>query len=309
MFHPNGMEIRKGLMFVGFFLFGSMAKTSAQNRYDSLIRVADSLYERQNFEKAIVFYRKAFKAAHYSGVDYYSLSKAYAHTGRIGKSFRALQKIFRRHYHAAYKAPQAGIFLKVAISSRFKKLIQEIRLFKAGIDSVENVSVSTLLSKLNQESVVKRVYLDSLFRVASGNEAEIGKISHEIRLIDSVNTLELEKIIDEHGWPGYEITNEEGCIQAFELIQHAKTLTQNMVKALIKGSMKKGMTPRYLYAYFDDRIRLANGKKQRYGTQLEFDRSTGKQILISKTKMSNLNSRRRKMELPSLEAYLKAVNF
>ena len=84
------------------------------------------------------------------------------------------------------------------------------------------------------------------------------------------NGKKLEEIIDTYGWPGeaegVEITNA-----AWLIAMHAISLPslQRKVLALLKNNPEKNLSSEV--AMLEDRILVFSGKKQLYGTQMDWD--------------------------------------
>ena len=67
----------------------------------------------------------------------------------------------------------------------------------------------------------------------------------------------------------------------------------------------KGEVAAVEIAYLFDRVRLAEGKKQRYGTQVEMKK--GKWVVRDVEDPSQLDQRRKKVGLPPIEEYLQSI--
>ncbi|MFD2352517.1 DUF6624 domain-containing protein [Nonomuraea ferruginea] len=89
--------------------------------------------------------------------------------------------------------------------------------------------------------------------------------------IERANTERMRQILDEHGWPGYELVGEDGEDAAWALVQHADRALdlQRRALALLREAVAKGDASPGNLAYLEDRVRVAEGKPQRYGTQWE----------------------------------------
>lgn len=91
--------------------------------------------------------------------------------------------------------------------------------------------------------------------------------------IDVGNTDRLRQIVEEYGWPGWSLVGKRGAHDAWLLAQHAdKQLGfQRCVLGLLAEAVRTGdAEPRHL-AYLTDRVRMNEGRKQLYGTQMHAD--------------------------------------
>lgn len=85
------------------------------------------------------------------------------------------------------------------------------------------------------------------------------------------NAEHLRCIVQQHGWPRTEQVGEDGAEAAWLVLQHsiANPTFMRDCRALIETECKSGRAPWWQFAYLDDRIRVFEGKPQRYGTQFE----------------------------------------
>jgi hypothetical protein len=95
----------------------------------------------------------------------------------------------------------------------------------------------------------------------------------EMCRVDTDNTAWLKQIIAEHGWPGAALVGEQGADEAWLLAQHADLdpVFQRRALELLKHAVVAGdASPRHL-AYLTDRVLVAAGEPQIYGTQYTDD--------------------------------------
>ncbi|MEU6866795.1 DUF6624 domain-containing protein [Streptomyces sp. NPDC046876] len=87
--------------------------------------------------------------------------------------------------------------------------------------------------------------------------------------IDAENTAWLTEVIAEHGWPGFSLVGEQGADDAWLLVQHADRVPdlQREALGLLKAAVEAGDAPPRHLAYLTDRVLVASGELQLYGTQ------------------------------------------
>ncbi|WP_407179297.1 DUF6624 domain-containing protein [Bradyrhizobium sp. STM 3562] len=89
--------------------------------------------------------------------------------------------------------------------------------------------------------------------------------------VHRANAQELRSIIQEHGWPHDALVGPEGAEAAWLIAQHSIGEPDFMrcCRALLDEASSLGRVPRWQLAYIDDRIRVFEGKPQRFGTQID----------------------------------------
>ena len=126
-----------------------------------------------------------------------------------------------------------------------------------------------------------------------------------IAAIDSLNTITVTRIIRAHGWLG---RNEIGAMPNYKLsilMQHAAPDTLRKYLPIMREAFAKGnMSGRHI-AMVEDRVKMYNGEKQIYGTQLRMNPETKALALYPIEKEEEVNKRRASVGLMPIEEYLK----
>jgi hypothetical protein len=86
------------------------------------------------------------------------------------------------------------------------------------------------------------------------------------------NASRLRQIIAVFGWPGIALVGERGAKAAWRIALHSITEPEFMRQCRdhVERASDAGDAPRWQFAIIDDRIRVYEGKPQRYGTQLRY---------------------------------------
>ncbi|TXI96139.1 MAG: hypothetical protein E6Q34_01785 [Burkholderiaceae bacterium] len=134
------------------------------------------------------------------------------------------------------------------------------------------------------------------------------EVIKEMRAIDEVNTRQLAHLLKVCGWP----VARKGDLQASDdiwlLAQHADhdKAFQHHVLALLEQAVHRGEARGKNLAYLTDRLAIAEGKPQLYGTQLMVD---GCKIELHPIdSRAAVNERRKKIKgMQSLEEYERAA--
>jgi hypothetical protein len=92
----------------------------------------------------------------------------------------------------------------------------------------------------------------------------------EMRAVHERNADRLGSIIDQHGWPDPALVGPDAAEAAWLVAQHAisrPTLMRAVFELLHGGDA----VPAWQLAMLEDRIRVFEGRKQRFGTQFDWD--------------------------------------
>jgi hypothetical protein len=129
-----------------------------------------------------------------------------------------------------------------------------------------------------------------------------------VLLIDRVNTARLQDWIDRCGWPRRSVQGEAAVGAAWLLAQHADMNPAFQARALehVRAAVAAGEESASDLAYLTDRLAVAAGKPQEYGTQ----GSIQGDCVYEFSPMDDpgkVEARRKKLGWPSLEEYRRLV--
>ena len=112
-------------------------------------------------------------------------------------------------------------------------------------------------------------------------------------------------VLAQHGWPGRRLVGDEGSHGAWLLLQHADqdTALQHTALRLLEGAVRSGDASARDLAYLTDRVRVAEGRPQVYGTQLEYD-SRGCASPRPSVEPAQLDARRASVGLEPVAQYV-----
>lgn len=121
--------------------------------------------------------------------------------------------------------------------------------------------------------------------------------------IDRDNTAWLKAYLTEHGWPGYDVVGRSGSMGFFLLAQHADhdPAFQDQVLAMLQDAVTRKQASGIHLAYLTDRVRLAQGQPQLYGTQ--FHTVDGKLEPQPIADPGQVEARRAALGMESLDEY------
>ncbi|HEY7311706.1 MAG TPA: DUF6624 domain-containing protein [Gemmataceae bacterium] len=155
-----------------------------------------------------------------------------------------------------------------------------------------------LLRRVKEDQDIRKEVL----KAGSGETA-----SRKMMEIDRKNTTRMKEILDQHGWPGKSLVGVDGAHAAWLLVQHAdrdREFQKRCLK-LLEKAVKADEAAGIDLAYLTDRVRVAENKKQVYGTQFEV--KDGKLAPYPIEDEKNVDRRREEVGLPNLAEYRKTL--
>ncbi|MGD9602180.1 MAG: DUF6624 domain-containing protein [Gammaproteobacteria bacterium] len=127
----------------------------------------------------------------------------------------------------------------------------------------------------------------------------------DMEAIHRRNAARLAEIIEEMGWPSSSLVGEDGAEAAWRVAQHAigEPEFQRRCLQALQRAAETSDVPAWQPAMLEDRIRVFEGRLQRYGTQLE-PGEDGTPRPCAMEDPDNVDRRRRAVGLEPLAARL-----
>jgi hypothetical protein len=87
---------------------------------------------------------------------------------------------------------------------------------------------------------------------------------------DTARTERLKEIIEEYGWPTIDLVGKDGADAAWTIAQHSDLdpAFQETALELLRAAAEDGQASWGNVAYLEDRVAVAKGEPQTYGTQM-----------------------------------------
>jgi hypothetical protein len=140
--------------------------------------------------------------------------------------------------------------------------------------------------------------------LSAERKAEYQKIEDAVKRADQENTDRLVTIVEKYGWPSTTLVGKDGAHAAWLLVQHADATPKFQRMCLdLMAKLPKNEVSQTDLAYLTDRVLLAEGKKQIYGTQFTF--AHGKQVPRPLEDAAHVDKRRAEVGLRPLAEYVK----
>lgn len=143
---------------------------------------------------------------------------------------------------------------------------------------------------------------DQRVRDELAQSGELFKGYHpRMREVHERNATRLLALIESHGWPVRALVDGDGAEAAWLILQHAignPALQRRGLELMNEALSRGGASPAHV-AMLEDRIRVNEGKGQRYGTQFDWDRE-GQMSPLPIDDAADVDARRAAVGLPPL---------
>ena len=169
---------------------------------------------------------------------------------------------------------------------------------RAKADQDVRGAIAKWLIQFGNGGVVDEASLDAT------RKTEFKQFDETMRRVDTENTERLGEIVERHGWPTYTLVGKDGAQAAWILAQHADLSPRFQRKCLdLMAKVPRDEIFQRDIALLTDRVLLAEGKKQVYGTQFTLENGKCKPRPLEDE--ANVDKRRKEVGLPPLAEYLK----
>lgn len=136
------------------------------------------------------------------------------------------------------------------------------------------------------------------------------KLDSHVRLVDRVNTERFQALLARCGWPGRAAHGDEALKHAWLLVERGQhdLAFQKQALALVEAAAAGGERQDGRFAELFDRVAVAEGRAQHYGTQLDTPRDQPCAIFFKPfDKLALVEARRAQLGMGKLYDYLDTV--
>ena len=282
-------------------------------KYTALIKSADSLLQAKMYLPAAHTYALAFKSFQGKGFipDRYQAAKAWALATVTDSAFVQLGKIvFRGKFDDYFPMQADSAFQGLRADKRWVPLLTAVRKNHGIVDSLWNPSLYRLIDSMATEDQKWRNRHTKLENTSPNDSLQIRWSAKMFIKVDSSNYFALRKIINSLGFPSWDCVGKSGANKFWLLVQlqDSHVEFQKEVLQLMEQLWLKGNVSAVDYAYLVDRVKVNIGELQVYGTQFDLNVERSTHIPKPVIDPSNLNARREKMGLGTIESYMETAN-
>jgi hypothetical protein len=260
----------------------------------SLNAKAQAAYNAKEYAQCAELYAAAVNAGGKSAGVSYNAACCHALAGNKGEAFVWLTKAIQASWRDCEHLKNDTDLTPLHSDDRWLKTIERC-------EKAAEAFVKSLKEPALRDELLKRMKEDQRIRMAANPNME------EWTKIDADNTAYMKSVIDKHGWPGKSMVGDDGALAAFLMVQHADRdpAFQKKCLPLMEAAVLAKEASASQLALLTDRVLLAEGKQQRYGSQ--FTVVDGKSVPRPIEDPEHVDARRAAVGLPPLAEYAKQM--
>jgi hypothetical protein len=297
----------KKLLLLVVVLFNAselFAQKFSPPEYLILVTKADSLYKAKDYKQSAFTFSAAFKAfnGHGSPTHYYDVACCWALAGYPDSAFYNLKKSNYSNYDHVIADSD---LVSLHNDKRWPAAIAIIKANQQKLQANYNWTLVRELDTIFHNDQDSRLLIEADEKKYGPSSKEVTERWKEIIKKDSINLAEVEAILDKYGWLSRDVIGNKGTTTLFLVIQHGGMRDRDKYLPMMREAVKKGNLFPGGLALVEDRSALEHGKKQIYGSQIAYDKKTGKYFVSPIEDEVNVDKRRAEVGLEPLETYVK----
>lgn len=267
-----------------------------------LAEQADSAESAGRFRAAGELYERAFAVSGEEMVLRYLAARAWARAGQPDRAFAALESVVRAGWPHAARTRADTLLVPLHADPRWAPLMAEADARAAALDT----ALRDELLRLAAEDQRVRAGIGAIVQRHGRASPQADSAFAEMAAADRPVQARLRAIVAGRGWPDRRLVADDGAHAAWLLLQHADSAFQREVLPAVRRAAADGNARLADAAYLEDRVLMAQGRPQRFGTQMRFDGATGRLSLYAIEDEARVDERRAAAGMGPLADYLAA---
>ncbi len=266
-----------------------------KEKFSEIEKKADSLKIVRLFSQATDERLKIYKQDSTYRDNIFEIALLYSLSGEKELAYDYLQRAL--HTHNDIKFLSYGDFYYIRNDARWNVLRdKQVEKYERINGKIKNKETAYVLWDTKMRDQAYYSYVDT----ENVDKEKIWAIKDSL---NKINLKVLDSIVSHRGWPKKSEVGRSASVGAFLVIQHQELPVQKKYFPFIEKAVKQQEADKSDLALLTDRIRIFEGKKQIYGSQVITD-AKGEFDYKTLVDPSNVNKRRKKMDLPPIEEYL-----
>ena len=292
-------------------LLQTLQSTRAGLSFYQAISKADSCFMAGDFAMSSDFFTLAFRAPDAAPQSFH-YSNAAEVAARAGDTYNAFERLYElTDRDKDWYAPNFTtneVWLPLHNDPRWQPLCDTIKTRQARIEKdYDPVLISRLTAIHQRDQQPRHAYMFAL-QTASENRLLLDSLIHEMQQADSINILEIKDILTTYGFPP---KNKVGTANTviWMIVQHsdANPEFQRACLPTLTQAAEQGEIDKWQVAMLEDRIALAEGRPQKYGSQIVTNEA-GEQVIYTLLDPEQVDHWRAEAGMEPLHAYAERMH-
>jgi hypothetical protein len=255
-----------------------------------------------NFREATRLWRRVYGVNGGGPGPLFAAAESATRAGDRNGAFAALRQAIDEGFAIPAGALEADSLLRpLHNDSRWKALISRAERLASARDTV----LAAELISLGERDQRGRDSIGAVVRRAGLGSPEAEAATRALTAADAPLRARLRAIVEAHGWPGRRLVGDDAAHAAWLILQHADSSYQRNMLPVIRARMLRGDVRAADWALLDDRVRMGDGRKQRFGSQFRYTSTPGAPPVLYPIEAEEcVDWRRARVLLPPLSDYL-----
>lgn len=273
----------------------------------------EQLYAANQYKEALAQLRKAISPKQNNSWYYYKLACIFSKLEDKKNGFKYLNLAIEEGWDDLQAIRHDSDLAYLRVQKKWPKLLEKAKLnvsiYEATIPYPTLYRELVAMEEADQEARINTINV----RKSKGIDSDEFKQQYlQLKAITRKHQVRMKAIIKNYGWPTISKVGLEGASAAWILVQHADDaplFQQQCVKLLAKAWKNNEVNGSH-YAYLLDKVNIAFGKKQVFGTQTHVNPLTGKSLYAPIQAESNIQNKRNEVGLRwSIVDYAQKLGF
>ena len=275
--------------------------------FQTAVRKADSCYIAQDYRQANEYYKQAFKASDAAPQSYHYSNAAgvAAMAGDEQTAFMRLNQLIEKdkEWYASNFAENPD-YVYLHTFPQWQVLKDTVEARQERIEKDYDHELIARLQAIHERDQKPRH--DFLFAYQTKAVDLIDSLVREMQRADSINLIEIQDILQTHGFPSKAIVGTNNSV-IWLVIQHSDVECQKAYYPMLRDAAEKGELRWDDIALLEDRIAMHEGRPQKYGSQA-VENAEGELVIYSLLNKDSVDYWRAEVGMPPLAEYAKQMN-
>lgn len=245
---------------------------------ESLVAQANAADDSAHYHAARKLFQQAYGVSGFDPTMLALASLSAAKGGEYPVAFdllrRALREGFLRKDFLAY-VERDSAFASFRRQPQWPATLRDARGRMARLDT----TLQAELLQLAEQDQKNRAGIEAFIERVGRRSAQGDSATKAMTTADEPLMKRIREIISTSGWPRRDRVGDDGTHAAWLVVQHAPSDVQQSLLPLLRSAIVQGQARASDLALLEDRVRVAQGKLQRYGSQMRSSPTPGPPVL------------------------------